>query len=127
MADVLLSCTVCNCFFQSRAALNNHVKRDHQSSVKVKFRNGKVAEIKRDADNMFNCSCGKIFKHPVSLHKHTKECNGELRSIDDESTNRDISSEETDSDGSELSESDDINCMDETPVDCIGTMSQRFH
>ncbi len=75
---------------------------------------------------MFKCSCGKSFKHPYSLQKHTKECDDELASIDGRLTEEDILGEEDDSDTSELSESAS-NRMDDTLMDCIGnTTSQNW-
>ena len=126
MKNALFTCSVYKDIFRSRTDLKNHVRRDHQGSVKVKFRNGNVKEIKRGNDNAFKCSCGKSFKLPYSLQKHTKECNDGLASIDGRLTAEDISGEEDDSDASELSESAS-NRMDDTPTDCIGnTASQNW-
>jgi uncharacterized C2H2 Zn-finger protein len=78
MTNALLTCATCNDIFKSRSELNYHVKRDHQSSVKVKFQNGGATEVKRAEDNTFKCKCGKIFKLPGSLRRHARICRGEL-------------------------------------------------
>ena len=78
MTNTLLTCITCKDIFRSRYDLNNHVRRDHQSAVKVKFQNGCVTEVKRAEDNTFKCKCGKNFKLPDSLRRHAKGCNGEL-------------------------------------------------
>jgi len=127
MTNSLLSCTVCKQSFRGRTTLNNHVRREHQSLVKVKFQNGRVVEIKRGGDNAFKCGCDKLFKHPLSLKKHAKECNGESTSVDNGSIDEDISGEEEDLDASESSSELDDNRMDDIPADCIGTMSRRFN
>ena len=97
----------------------NHVKRDHQSAVKITLRTGSAMEIRRGDDNTFKCNCGKPFKHPFSLRRHAKECDGELTSPDEEAIDQDISSEENYSDASESIESDD-NRVSDIPSHCIG-------
>jgi uncharacterized C2H2 Zn-finger protein len=119
--SALLSCTSCHQLFRSRSALNNHVRRNHQSSVKVQFRNGNVAEIKRGNDNAFKCNCGKIFKLPISLQKHTKDCSEKVASCYGDLNDVDMLDEEDDSDVSESCESDN-NCVNEIPADCFGMM-----
>jgi len=121
MTNSLLSCTVCNQLFRSRPALSNHVKHDHQSLVKVKFQNGTETEIKRGDNNTFKYVCQREFKHPVSLHKHTKGCNGELTSLDYRLIDEEISEEHIILDASESSDLDD-NLVDDIPADCVGTI-----
>ena len=67
MTNALLTCITCNNIFRSRSDLTYHVKRDHQSLVKVKFENGSVTEIKKGEDDMFKCKCGKRFKLSITL------------------------------------------------------------
>ena|SRR5271155_1439818 len=124
MTTALLSCITCQQLFRSRSALSNHVRRDHQPSVKVQFRNGNVAEIKRGNDNAFKCNCGKTFKLPNSLQIHTKECGDELVSHNGDLNDVDMLREENDSDVSESCESND-DCVNDIPADCFGTMSEN--
>lgn len=84
MAPTLPTCITCNNIFRTRHELEYHVKRDHQSSVKVKFQNDDVVEIKRTQDNTFKCRCGKSFKLPDSLRRHTKGCNNKLMEQEEE-------------------------------------------
>jgi len=72
----LLRCTVCDEIFRSRSGLNNHVRRTHQLSVKVQFNNGEVRNIQKGYGDVFTCVCGKEFKHPISLRRHSKICIG---------------------------------------------------
>lgn len=118
MVNALLSCSVCKQLFRSTTALRNHVRRQHQTSVKVKYRNGLVREIRRGDDDAFKCGCGKTLKHPLSLHKHVKQCNDEL-TTPDEVIEQDMSPEENYSDASESAESDD-NVASDTESHCFG-------
>lgn len=43
--------------------------------MKVKFQSGEIREINR-TDDGFTCDCGKVFKHPGSVHNHAKKCHG---------------------------------------------------
>jgi uncharacterized C2H2 Zn-finger protein len=116
MTNALFTCTACNDIFRSRSDLNNHVRRDHQSSVTVKYQNGSVKEVKRAADNTFKCKCEKSFKLPDSLRRHVKGCNdesGELEEDEDEIVLMDAD----DSDASELMDVEDM----AVPIDCVGT------
>jgi hypothetical protein len=74
--SVLLCCTNCKELFRSRSALNNHVRYNHQLTAKVRFSNGAVGEIAKGENNAFTCNCGKVFRHPRSLLRHTKQCDG---------------------------------------------------
>lgn len=115
MTNVLLKCIKCNDIFRTRHDLEYHVKRDHQSSVKVKFQNGDETEVKRAEDNTFKCKCGKSFKLPDSLRRHARTCKDEL--TDSEQIERE--SELMDVDGSDASESLDLDDRI-VPVDCFG-------
>ncbi|HEV2222669.1 MAG TPA: hypothetical protein VGR84_06670 [Candidatus Acidoferrales bacterium] len=86
-----------------------------------------MTQIKRGDDNTFKCACEKVFKHPLLLKKHMKECNGESTCLDDGLIDDNMLGEEDDLDASELSESADDNHMDDTPADCIGMMSKRHN
>jgi hypothetical protein len=111
MTTAQLICITCKDTFKSRFDLNYHVKRHHQELVKVKFRDGRVAEVKRGDENMFKCNCGKRFGFPGSLQRHAKRCGGDV-----------IESEEAEEEDSDASESMDFNeeFVDNTPEDCFG-------
>ena len=74
-----------------------------------------------------NVGVESFSKHPLSIQKHGKDCNGELESVNRELIDEDISGEEEDLDASESSSELDDNRMDDTPADCIGTISRRFN
>ena len=78
MTNTLLTYITCKDIFRSHYDLNNHVRRDHQSSIKIKFQNDDVAKVKRGENNAFKCKCGKSFKFPNSLRRHGKGYNDEL-------------------------------------------------
>jgi hypothetical protein len=96
-----MKCTKCNDIFKNRHDLKYHVKRIHQSSVKVKFQTGRVAEVKKEVDGMFKCTCGKGFKIPWSLQKHAKGCDGESTESHEEEAEAELM-DVNDSDMSEL-------------------------
>ena len=115
MTPTLLICTTCNDTFRSRHELNYHVRHEHQSSVKIKYQNGDMTEVKRTEDNTFKCKCGKSFKHPNSIQRHAKICNeesGELEENEDEIVLMDI-------DDSHASESMSVEDR-MIPADCFG-------
>jgi hypothetical protein len=72
----LLCCGPCKETFETRDALNNHVRKKHQLLVKAKFLNGAIKEIRRGPDGKFRCPCGRVFCHPVSLRTHASGCGG---------------------------------------------------
>jgi uncharacterized C2H2 Zn-finger protein len=117
MTNALLKCTKCNDIFRNRHDLNNHVKSDHQSSVKVKFQNGGVTEVKRAVDNTFKCKCGKSFKLANSLRRHAKECNDELAESAEDEEER-VLMDVDDSDASESLITD----ARVIPADCFGAL-----
>jgi uncharacterized C2H2 Zn-finger protein len=119
MTNTLLKCITCDNIFRSRYDLNNHVKRDHQSSVKVKFQSGAVTEVKKAEDDTFKCKCGKSFKLPGSLQRHAKDCNGEARSYEDEE--KDVQMSEGFSDASENANYNE-GMIDDSPVDCFDAL-----
>ena len=115
MKNTLFTCITCKNIFRNRSELNYHVKRNHQSNVKVIFQNGDVSEIERAEDGMFKCKCGKSFQYPDSLRRHAKNCNDRLAEIEEE---REVESMNVDdSDASEPIDVDDR----VMPIDCIGT------
>jgi len=117
MRNTLFTCSVCKNIFRSRHDLNNHVKSDHQSSVKVKFQNGEMTKVKRTDDNGFQCGCGKSFKLPNSLRRHAKKCNGELAELKEEKGGAE-SMNVNDFDASEFMDVDDR----VVPGDCLGAL-----
>jgi len=117
MKNALFTCTICKDIFRNRPDLKNHVRRDHQSAVKVKFQNGGVTEVKRAEDNTFKCKCGKSFKLPDSLRRHAKECNNEST----ESHEEEVEVELMDISDSDASESMDVDDRI-IPVDCFGAL-----
>lgn len=114
--NALFKCIKCSDIFRSRNDLENHVKRVHQPSVKVKFKNGGATEVKKARDNTFQCRCGKKFKLPDSLRRHAKGCNGELPEQEIEERQSELM-DANDSDASEHMNVDD-RIM---PTDCFGT------
>ena len=117
MTNVLLTCITCDKIFRSRSDLTYHVKRDHQSLVKVKFENGSMTEVKKGEDDMFTCKCRKKFKLSVTLRKHAKGCRGE--SNEQEYTHmEDVDMLEGVSD---MVDYDDMSISD-TPVDCFSAL-----
>jgi uncharacterized C2H2 Zn-finger protein len=118
MTNALLTCVTCNNIFRSRTELTYHVKRHHQSSVKIKFGNGHVTEVKKGEDGMFKCMCEKRFKAPTSLRQHAKNCNVELAESE-HAQSEDVEMLETMSDASGSADHDDAYISD-NPVDCVG-------
>jgi uncharacterized C2H2 Zn-finger protein len=118
MKNTLFTCTICKDIFRNRTDLKNHVRRDHQSVVKVKFQNGGVTEVKRAEDNMFKCNCGKSFKLPDSLRRHAKGCNGELTVSEEDEEEGALMDVLEDSDASESMDVDDRII----PADCFGAL-----
>jgi len=123
MTNTLLTCTTCNDIFRSRNDLNNHVRRYHQSLVKVKFQNGSVTEVKKGEDGKFKCNCGKGFKLPWSLQRHAKDCNGEAMESDKDEE-EDVQMLEGISDASETA-NHNRGRIDDSPVDCFGALISR--
>ena len=98
--------------------MNNHVRRDHQSAVKIKFQNGGVTEVKRAEDNTFKCKCGKRFKLPVTLRRHAKSCRGEL--AEPEQAEREVSMMDDTLESMDFN--DDV--INDIPVNCYSAL---FH
>jgi uncharacterized C2H2 Zn-finger protein len=117
MKNALFTCAVCKDIFRNRTDLKNHVRRDHQSAVKVKFQTGGMTEVKRAEDNTFKCKCGKGFKLPNSLRRHAKGCNGELPESE-ENEEEGVLMNVDDSDASESMDIDDS----VIPADCFGAL-----
>ena len=117
MRNTLFTCTVCNDIFRTRPDLNKHVRHKHQSMVKVKFQMGRVAEVKKGADGIFKCVCGKGFKVPWSLQRHAKGCSGKLT----ESQKEEADIELTNGDNSDASEYVDMDSR-VIPADCVGAL-----
>jgi hypothetical protein len=103
--------------------LTYHVKRDHQSSVKVKFKNGAVTEVKKREDGTFTCKCGKKFNISVTLRKHAKTCRGEPSESEDIHM-EDVNMMEGNSDASGIDDHDERQ-VNNTVVDCYGALISR--
>lgn len=109
----LLHCSICKELFRTQSILKNHIKRVHQSTVKVKFVNDEVREITKVEDDGFKCICGKVFQHPRSILRHAKQCSG---------TTVDNNIELSDSISISMdSIMDNIMPKPEDPGDCTGT------
>jgi uncharacterized C2H2 Zn-finger protein len=119
MTNALLKCTKCSDIFRHRTELVNHVKRYHQSLIKIKFLNGDVAEIKRENDDTFKCKCGKSFKLPDSLRRHAKTCRDEL--AESEQIMREVSLMDDASESMDFS--DEV--VDDIPANCYGSLFSR--
>ena len=123
MRNALFSCTNCESTFRNRFLLNYHVKRYHQSSVKVKYYDGHVREVKKGVDGTFKCRCEKSFKAPTSLRKHAKTCREE-RDVSENIHMENVNMMEEVSDASGMEESEETQVSD-TPVDCFGALIYR--
>src|SRR6266496_3482886 len=123
MTNTLLTCITCKDTFRSHYELNYHVKRYHQSSVKVKYENGHVTEVKKGDDGTFKCQCRKSYKTPTSLWKHMKSCRHES-SEQEHAHMEDVDMLEGVSDVSDMMDHDDASISD-TPVDCFGALISR--
>lgn len=115
MTNALFTCATCNDIFRTRHDLNNHVRSHHQSSVKVKFQNGDVTEVRKAEDNTFKCRCEKSFKLPDSLRRHAKECNDVLTEGEEDERETEL----MDVDDYDASESLHVNNR-VIPADCFG-------
>jgi uncharacterized C2H2 Zn-finger protein len=116
MRNTLFTCSVCKDIFGNRNDLNNHVRRDHQSVVKIKFQDGRVTEVKKGANGGFKCRCGKSFKLPWSLQRHAKTCSDELRELEENEEERMLLNR-NDSDVAEFMDTEDRMIS----IDCVGT------
>ena len=114
----MLKCIKCNDIFRTRHDLEYHVKRDHQSSVKVKFQNGEMTEVKKRMDDTFKCTCEKSFKLPDSLQRHGKSCRDELTEPEEDEEEGALMDVLEDSD---MSESMDVDGR-VIPADCFGSL-----
>lgn len=119
MHNALFSCKTCGELFRKKSALKNHVKREHQSLVKVKFKNGSAAEVKKGVDGVFICKCEKTFKLPASLQIHAKHCNGEV-SATIRMEEEDVMMQEDDFDAFESLPDSEGSEERNTPIDCFG-------
>lgn len=54
--------------------MSNHIRKEHQGHVRVKFLNGTMTEISRGLEGTFSCRRGRVFSHPGSLDIHAKQC-----------------------------------------------------
>ena len=114
MKNTLFTCTVCTDIFRSRSDLNNHVRRHHQSVIKIKFQNDNMTEVKKRVNGGFECTCGKRFKLSWPLQRHAKRCNDEL-TVSEENEEKTMSNN---SDASEF-----MNVNERTiPIDCFDAL-----
>ena len=77
MRNALFIYIICNDIFRTHPNLKNDVRCKHQSAVKIKFQMSCMAEVKKEADGTFKCTCGKGFKIPSSLQKYMRRCDNE--------------------------------------------------
>jgi Zinc finger, C2H2 type len=68
-------CSTCQQSFRTHTLLKNHIRRDHQVLVRVKFPNGNTIMIQKGTEGKFKCDCGREFNHPISIQRHGKLCN----------------------------------------------------
>jgi len=114
--STLLSCSGCKEVFRTRSTLKNHVKHIHQSTIKVRFSNGKVREIAKLSDDGFQCDCGKVFQYPQSMHRHARRCSSLL--LDENHMESNVRVNLTDGNG--VIESENLD-------DCIGIEFRRTY
>ena len=84
----VIRCQTCEEVFDGRSALNNHVRKVHQSSVSVTLRSGSTLRIKRGPDGRFKCICGTSLLHSHSVHRHARSCGGDMLTSEPENTPR---------------------------------------
>ena len=95
-------CNLCRRAFENGSVLKNHIKRDHQQSVKVTFGNSDIIDVKRESDGSFRCFCNRRFDLPGSLQRHAKSCQGfENEAKDDEEEEEKGEEEDLESDSLE--------------------------
>ena len=122
MHNTLFSCKTCDELFRKKSALKNHVKREHQSLVKVKFKNGNTVEVKKGVDGAFTCKCEKTFKLPASLQTHAKQCNGEVAATT-RTEEEDMMMQERDFDALESLPDSKGSEERNIPIDCFGALT----
>ena len=103
-------CRACRRSFSHVSALRDHIKRDHQQSVKVKFRGDRVVNIERADDGTFQCLCARHFTLPSSLRRHARSCEGDIQSRNLNELREEWSAEQVDCNSEEQS----------LPIDCVG-------
>ena len=116
MKNTLFTCFICKDIFRNRNDMNNHVRRYHQSMVKVKFQNDDVVEVKRGADHKFKCTCEKSFELSWPLQRHAKGCN-KLTELEENEKEIELMNV----DDSDASESMNMNNKI-IPADCFGAL-----
>src|SRR5947207_11759183 len=78
MINILFIYIICKNIFKNHYNLNNHIKYNHQSSIKIKFQNDDMIEVKRAKNNIFKYKYEKNFKFSDLLYKYTKKYNDKL-------------------------------------------------
>ena len=71
-----MKCGQCMRTFERPSSLKDHVKHDHQSSIKLMFPSGSTMTIVRDVNGGFKCPCGRSYSSPRSIRRHVKDCRG---------------------------------------------------
>ena len=120
MTNILLTYIKYNNIFRRRSDLTYHIKRHHQSSIKIKFDNGHVMKVKKREDDIFKCKCGKSFKASTSLRKHMKRCKNKSADVEQD----EIEIKLMNIDDSDASESMNLNAriIVHDPIDCFDTL-----
>lgn len=109
--DVLSAyCRACQRSFSHVSALRDHIKRDHQKSVKAKFRSDTVVQIERGDDGTFQCLCARHFTVPSTLRRHAQSCEGDVVPRNSNELRE----------GQSLEQADDDSEEDNLPFDCVG-------
>jgi len=68
------NCAQCDAVFDTRGKQIHHVDNVHRRCVEVKFPDGTIKTIIRNADGQFACTCARVYQHGNSLLRHAKLC-----------------------------------------------------
>jgi hypothetical protein len=103
-------CRQCGLSLSHVWALKDHIKRDHQRSVKAKFQDDTVINIGKGDDGTFQCLCARHFALPSSLRRHARSCEGDVSMKRQDGLKEELSEEEMEDDSKEHG----------LPIDCVG-------
>jgi hypothetical protein len=78
------TCTACGESFAEKRLLDAHIHTTHDDSVLVSYKKSnkkdaksKTTVMKRDAEGLFKCPCGRRILSSTNLKSHAKVCNQE--------------------------------------------------